>query len=149
MSRAEVQSLVLTAYAEGREKWVKILLESGEVDVNMKDSEGKTLLMKVCSIRGHIATKWEIIKLLLNKGALVDVQDNEGKTALMRTCEEGTLRTVQVLLDNEASVDIHDNEGKTALKMACERGHTLMVKSLLTQTDSSACARQNCSNESM
>jgi hypothetical protein len=103
----------------GRTEIVEGLLREG-VDVNARDSEGYTALMRAAQ-KGHI----EIVERLLRRqeGTDVDVQDFEGFTALMRAIERGYLDIVPKLLQAGADACIENKAGLTALDLARIRGY--------------------------
>ena len=54
------------------------------------------------SWKGHC----KVVKLLLKKGARVDLQDGDGLSALMHASREGHCEVVQLLLKKGAQVDL-------------------------------------------
>lgn len=74
---------------------------------NLQDLEGKSLLMKAVAQRNQ-----EIVKLLLKKGAKVNLKDKNKNTALMFSEDYEIIKT---LLNHGAKVNAKNNEGKTAL----------------------------------
>ena len=60
-----------------------------------------------------------IVKMLLDKSADVNIQDNKGYTALMYATRHSTsTENIKMLLDKSADVNIQDNKGYTALMYA-------------------------------
>ena len=57
----------------------------------------------------------EIVELLIEKGAEVDLIDQKGRTALTYASLRESQEIVQLLLDNGASADRTDNNGWSAL----------------------------------
>jgi ankyrin repeat protein len=99
---------------------VRKLLDKG-VDVNWKDDEegdeeGDTALTWASEF-GHI----DIIKLLLDRGALIDLQDNIGGTGLMYASHFGQVECVRFLLERGADMSIKDTDGMTARDQAVEQ----------------------------
>lgn len=72
-----------------------------------------------------------IVRLLLEKGADINVQDKWGRTALMMAAREGRLELVRLLLDWEADINIRNENGYTAVMLAAWRGHVEVVQALL------------------
>lgn len=67
------------------------MLEAG-VPVNMRTSDGKSLLMLAAS-NGHADT----VQLLLEKSANLELQDSEGNTALSLARAKGSKSTIKHL----------------------------------------------------
>jgi ankyrin repeat protein len=107
---------------------VKQLLDGdGGAHVDEKDEYGKTALMWASEF-GHT----EVVRLLLEKGALLDEKDERrGWTALMQASYKGHTEVVRLLLDKGALVDEKDEGGYTALMRANANGHTEVVRLLL------------------
>jgi len=125
---------LLEASKNGNLKKVELLLKENNVDINEKDSIGdsigNTALMEACEY-GHL----EIVKLLIEKGADVNLDNNFGITALMYASKKGYLKIIELLLKNDADINYQDNYGKnsayTALIYACKEGQLETVKLLL------------------
>ena len=83
------------------------------VDVNEKDVEGNTPLIKASSYG-----KVNFVKFLLDMGADVHKMNYKGVTALHRAAGTGNNEIVNLLLDNNAFVDMPDLEGNTPLMAA-------------------------------
>ncbi|XP_069793594.1 acyl-CoA-binding domain-containing protein 6-like isoform X9 [Narcine bancroftii] len=81
-------------------------LVSQNVDVNLKDEEGRALLHWACD-RGHK----ELVRILLQQKAEINDQDYEGQTALhyASACEFADI--VELLLNSGADPSIQDGEG--------------------------------------
>lgn len=92
-----------------------------EEDINYSNENGMTAL-SVASFRGNKG----IAKLLIDKGANLDLQEDEGFTALML----GDMDLVKLLEDKGANLDLQNNEGNTALMLASYRGDKDIVKLL-------------------
>src|SRR5207249_12170273 len=60
----------------------------------------------------------ELMKLLIAKGATVNLQARNGRTALMYAAKNGDTEAVKALLNAGASVNIADEEAETALMEA-------------------------------
>ena len=58
----------------------------------------------------------EIVRLLVAKGANVNVQDKSKNTALMFACDEEELEAVKILLEAGANPNLKDEDGETALE---------------------------------
>lgn len=107
---------------------VKVLLEAGaNVDLGMNDG---TTPLHYAAIHSS-----EILELLLNKGAQVNVSttsaDLEGATPLHIAAEFGQLKWVRLLLAKGANVNAMMLNGRTPIVHACKEGQAEIVKTLL------------------
>ncbi len=91
----------------------KILLEDESVDVNCTIDTFNDYFDNMCAFSPlSIATDLDILKLLVDKGAYVDMKSNTGSTALMNTIN---VDKVEFLLENGANINEVDNSNNTAL----------------------------------
>jgi ankyrin repeat protein len=66
----------------------------------------------------------DMVQLLVEAGADVNIRDEDGSTSLMCAAEHGHAGIVKYLLHNpETDVQAKDNDGLTALAVAMEAGH--------------------------
>lgn len=84
-------------------------LASG-ISVDMKNKNGRTLLMQACS-----AGREDIARLLVSKGSNVDMTDQNSQTALMYAFNTGNVSTMRLLLDRGANPNIFDQNGTPLL----------------------------------
>ena len=77
--------------------------------------------------KGHTET----VKLLLDKGADVNMKTDNGETALIEASENGHIEVVKLLLDKGADVNAKDNYGNTSLILASSYGYHEVVSILL------------------
>ncbi|XP_050314629.1 uncharacterized protein LOC126749060 isoform X2 [Anthonomus grandis grandis] len=89
-------------------------------DVNIRASQhGQTALMLAVS-HGRL----DMVKMLLEAGADINIQDEDGSTALMCAAEHGHIEIVKHFLSQlDCDSNITDLDGSTALKIAMEAGH--------------------------
>ena len=81
------------------------------------------------SFNGH----FEIMRKLIEKGALVNLCDSNGRTALMMASSGPYAEAVKLLLNHYADPNVTDKEEHfTALMYASSEGHLDVVKVLLT-----------------
>ena len=73
----------------------------------------------------------DIVKLLLENGAQVNLQDNNGICALMSASQKGHSDIVKLLLEYSAHVNVQDDDGLSALMTASQNGHSQVAKILL------------------
>jgi ankyrin repeat protein len=107
---------------------VKLLLDSGKIDANSKDTRGQTPLSWAAE-NGHEA----VVKLLLETGKVdVDSKDTWGRTPLWRAAENGHEVIVKLLLETgKVDVSSKDTWGRTPLWSAAGNEHEAIVKLLL------------------
>jgi len=77
---------------------------------NVPFENGKTLLHYAAN-RGHI----EIVQLLLERGAKLDIQDKDKKTPLHEAMAYHHDKVARLLIEKGANVNLRDKEGKTPL----------------------------------
>jgi len=99
---------------------VKALLDSDGVNINFRRRANKTTPL-VCAVAfGRV----EVVRLLLARGALVDLQDEQRGTPLMVACAQGDMACVGALLEAGASVDAkRTKDFASALHLASMGGH--------------------------
>ncbi|RHZ45744.1 uncharacterized protein CDV56_101206 [Aspergillus thermomutatus] len=120
--------LILWAVKHRFHLLVEILVEQN-VDINLRDSQdGDTPLLVAMANGDH-----EITKLLIEKGADLEVQDKHGRTPLLKAAEQGEEALVQLLLDKAANIRSEDDMGQTALFCALRNGHKAICLLLLGQ----------------
>ena len=88
---------------------MKLLLARG-ANVDAADDQGTTPLMDAA--RGNIG---EVVSILLEHRAAVNLQNKEQQSALMIAAEEGHTQIAEQLLAKGADVRARDAEGRTAL----------------------------------
>lgn len=122
------RGLLTLATQRGHIEIIRLLLQTGKVDVDLKDIEGRTPLSWAaeCGNEG-------VMKLLLQTGRVdVDLKDNQGRTPLSRAAEYGNEGVVKLLLlTGRVDIDSRDGEGRTPLSWAAEFSQNAMVKLLL------------------
>ena len=84
-------------------------------------------LLHTAAAHGHL----EVVRVLLKRGASVDLQSNLGGTALMGAASYGRLSTLLLLLQHSANPDLQDKFGINALMMAAHAGQEACVEALL------------------
>ncbi|CAF3102541.1 unnamed protein product [Rotaria socialis] len=101
---------------EQRQVVRRLFRESGNVNVKTTASNQTALMLAV----QH--EKPDLVELLLENGAAVNLQDTDGSTALMCAVEHGSLTIVKLLLTRpECDVNITDNDGQTAVTIATNK----------------------------
>jgi ankyrin repeat protein len=91
-----------------------------EVNINLQDTTGNTVLMWYSISHGNNNSK-DNIRLLLNNGADPNIQNKLGYTALMYASIYNN-QVVELLLNNGAEINMQNNDGETAIMMAAYAG---------------------------
>ncbi len=126
-------ALAIEAVRRGDDKLLLVLLTSkggGRVKINERNPqhEGFTLLGEAASL-GHN----RVVKLLLERGATMDVTTDGGFTPLTLALRGGHDGVASVLINSGAGLDYSDSAyGKTALLWAVENKTSASVIKLLT-----------------
>merc|ERR1719295_2508386 len=89
-------------------------------DLNLRASQhGQTALMLAVS-HGRL----DMVQLLTEAGADLNIRDEDGSTALMCAAEHGHMEIVKLLMHHpDINISAKDNDGLTALSVAMEAGH--------------------------
>lgn len=121
-NKAGYTSVMLVSLAEVRSQThanvVRRLFQLADVNVRAKQ-HGQTALMLAVS-HGRL----DMVKLLLEAGADINIQDEDGSTALMCAAEHGHIEIVKHFLTHpDCDSNLTDVDGSTALKIAMEAGH--------------------------
>ena len=113
----------------------KALKNGADVDFIDYDGQGgsETFALKLAAASDNVA----VVKLLLDKGANVDLTGEDGQTALMTACEYGNTKIAKLLLTKGAQAYLQDAQRKTALMYLCgekvpESKFTKVAKLLLS-----------------
>lgn len=124
---------------EGHEETVKAILGFRAIDVNIRDSRGRT---PISLAAGHSHTS--IVKELLDHGANPNFKDFRQATPLWHAAKGGHTTTVALLTRRDIDLDVtsetpldsavwHDHEdrkGRTPLALALEKGNEAVVGQL-------------------
>ncbi|XP_055995316.1 ankyrin repeat and sterile alpha motif domain-containing protein 1B-like [Ostrea edulis] len=110
----------------GHEDRVKKFLEDGDIDVNWV-----SYTHDCCPI--HVASqgKPNIVRMLLEKGAKVNVKDVRGSLPIHHAAMKGHNEVVKILIDAGSEIDTQDKNGWTALHCAAYWSKPDVVKCLL------------------
>jgi ankyrin repeat protein len=110
LSIEEKNKRLIKAAEKGRLDIIKLLIEY-EVDINVKDENGDSILM-IASLYNHL----EIAELLIKMGANVNIKD--GDAALMKATRNNRLYLVNLLIKAGAYINIKNKNSFTALLLA-------------------------------
>ncbi|XP_055322540.1 transient receptor potential channel pyrexia isoform X2 [Sitodiplosis mosellana] len=122
----DVNNALLLTILMGRRDLVQRLLNDFYADVNCTDNKGRSALHLACST-GNLC----IVKLLINRGALVNQWDFAKKiTPLHCACNACSVECVKCLINNKAQVNA-GIEKRSALHIAVEKNSIACVEVLL------------------
>jgi ankyrin repeat protein len=113
------KSPICYAAARGATKLVGLLLDAG-VDVNARYGNQLTALMwasgfpDLTPAESAVAT----VRLLISRGAKLDLVDDRGRSALMIAASLNRFETVKALIAADASRRLRDKAGKSAADLA-------------------------------
>ena len=125
LNSENIESALVLAVWNNKILEIKELLKL-KVDINTRNHFRQTPLM-IAAILGNL----EVVKILLENGAVVDYIDNNGLTALMLAARNGQLPVAELLLSNGADINVQDKRGLTALMHAVSFGHEQTVEIIL------------------
>ncbi len=128
----EIGTLLLTKAELGKTDECRTILELGvdgvEIDVDFQVPPIKKTALIGASTCGRVDT----MKMLLEKGANVNIKDKRGNTAHIYACLMNIpSEALSILLENEADVNAQNIHNETALMIASEKGDTEKVSILL------------------
>jgi ankyrin repeat protein len=81
-------------------------------DIDVTDEQGGTILLLALMI-----ASFDMVSLLVNRGANINVQRTDGRSPLMQSVIAGGQCT-KWLVEHGADISLRDNEGRTALDHA-------------------------------
>ncbi|KAI1015459.1 hypothetical protein LB504_010921 [Fusarium proliferatum] len=93
---------------------------------DLRDGDGRTALNHAAN-NGH----FDVVEILLENGANIDLSDCWLFTPLSRVCVSGHTTIAEILLQNHAQVDPKNHQERTPLSHAAEHGNTAIVQLLL------------------
>ncbi|XP_064195828.1 inversin [Anguilla rostrata] len=123
----EGRTAFMWAAGKGSDDVIRTALDlKADIDINMADKYGGTAL-HAAALSGHVST----VRLLLERGAMVDALDVMKHTPLFRACEMGHRDVILTLIKGEARVDLVDLDGHTALHWAALGGNAEVCQILM------------------
>ena len=138
MAKTDPQQLtldkaLLAAAASSSALKVRSALDFGaNVNFQAEDQCGWSALHFACYFSGHEKTAERICKMLITRGADVNLKASDGATPLLTAASIGSAEVVRLLLDKRAKVDAVDKLGGTPLMCAADRGDDEIVDALLS-----------------
>lgn len=105
---------------------VEFLFDNAFVQLDASDDYGRTALMLAIEQR-----RYEITKLLLQKGADPNVLDRARRAAIHLAVSNSDHETVELLLDHGANANVSFRDGGSILKKALEKDNLRIARMLL------------------
>ncbi|ETV80327.1 hypothetical protein H257_06642 [Aphanomyces astaci] len=96
---------------------IEHLLEQGDMEIDDRDDDGYTLLMK-----GAMRGFYTVVRFCLRHGATIDLVDRAGRTALMHAVAHSDIALH--LVDQGANLLHADDRGRTVIHDAAMHGYT-------------------------
>lgn len=113
---------------DGDTTTAETMIDSGEAGVNEEIGFGKTPIFYAVENGQH-----EMLKLLLEKGAKVDVRDDEGRGPLTMAAKAGNNEMVKTMVKAGGNPDSKGEEGMTPLMIYAERHDGLEMAKFLVE----------------
>jgi ankyrin repeat protein len=120
----EMHAIHLAAF-NGHDSVMRQLLERERIYIDQQDTMEHNALYWA-SLQGHV----QMVQLLLESGANVNIQGRDYGTALQAASASGYEKIVQILVDNSADVNAQRGHYGTALYAASTSGHEKIVQIL-------------------
>ncbi|KAI0536695.1 hypothetical protein GGR58DRAFT_381547 [Xylaria digitata] len=112
----------------GNEKVSYFFLVTKQCDINLKDKQGKTVLMYAAESGYSV-----LVEALLQKDADISVAAKDGWTPLHRASSRGHAKVAKLLIDHGADISATDKDGWTPLHRALSGGHAEVAKLLINR----------------
>ncbi|XP_070399130.1 caskin-1 isoform X5 [Nothobranchius furzeri] len=115
----------------------KLLGSTKKVNVNFQDTDGFSPLHHA-ALNGNV----ELLSLLLESQAAVDIRDQKGMRPLHYAAWQGKAEPMKMLLKSGSSVNGQSDEGQIPLHLSAQHGH-YDVSEMLLQHQSNPCIVDN------
>jgi ankyrin repeat protein len=115
------------AVEEGDAGKVSQLLDVNSRTINWKEGDQRETLLHYAIRFEHL----EVVKILIERGADMNIGDNDEMTPLHKAAYRGLLEISEYLLSKGASLSVKDRYGVSPLHLAAARGHNKVMSLLL------------------
>ena len=123
---------------DGDTATAETMIDNGEAGVNDEIGFGKTPIFYAVE-----NDQEEMLSLLLEKGAKVDVRDDEGRCPLTMAAKDGKNDMVKTMVKAGANPDSKGQEGMTALMIYAERHDGLQMAKFLVENGADVDAKND------
>jgi ankyrin repeat protein len=124
----DIQRIIQDDYLNGNYEiltWIINMANMSGYDINDVELYNNGFkVYKSLLVDNIIKGRDEIVKILINSGANLNLQDNNGYTPLMYACKANNLELVMELIKKGADLNLQNNNGHTALMMVYRHGST-------------------------
>ena len=116
---------------EAKISLIKSAVRYGFFDINAKDKNGWTLLMDFSQENPLSQNHSEIVNMLIEAGADVNISTNDGITALMIAAHHNQTEIIKELAAHGVNLEAKDSNEDNALTIAIKAGQIDSVKTLI------------------
>ena len=124
------------AICDGRIYQTRHLIESG-VELNFVDEQGLTPHMHAAQLPDEkCRTRNNLLKLLLQHGAYVNIVDKKGRHVLSRACIDDREDIVRLLVNvakQDVDLNLRDDDGSTPVMHSVRTGNATLVKFIVSE----------------
>ncbi|MCX7116539.1 MAG: ankyrin repeat domain-containing protein [Legionellales bacterium] len=120
------RTALMKAVESGSVDAVRLLLDGVGVNIDAQDDANDTALILAAE-----GGKLDILKVLLERGAGLEIQGNRGKTALFSAVHSGHVQVVAELLKAQANMEVMDESEGSVLDLAMRRHHKVLEPLLM------------------
>lgn len=111
---------------EARDNVIFYLINEANVNVHIVGGLYGSAINAAC-----VRSNSEVVRLMLEKGASVDVEDNMGRTAIHFAATR-SIADFELIFESGGDVDVADKIGRTALHWASASGMTYVVSRIIS-----------------
>uniref|UniRef100_H2ZU23 Ribonuclease L n=1 Tax=Latimeria chalumnae TaxID=7897 RepID=H2ZU23_LATCH len=120
---------LMDAAKKGHNNIIKLLIDKMKASVNAQDNLGRTALIHAFQPGKKPACS--TVKLLLARGAVLNVSDGDKKTPLILAAEKNSIKLLKILMKKDGNdVNAKDKTGTSALLIAVNNNNYEMAKLL-------------------
>jgi len=116
-----------------------LAMRSIDVEAKLSDEVSGATCLSIAAYNGHL----DICRLLIEKGAQLEVKSTEGSTPLHEAAEQGNIEIVRLLCDRGADIEARDDSEWRPLHYAAYYGHISIVEELIVDRDAEINARDD------
>lgn len=122
---ASAPAIVKTAQTGSRDDVERLIQSGHDIEARHIHSRRNTLL-----VAAHCGND-EIVDLLIQNNARLDVADGSGSTAVHLAASRGHLEVLGLLLSENVDIDARNSHGRTALWLAADQGQLDAIRMLV------------------